>query len=541
MKKLYRKVTDAYSPKVSIVIPVYNGSNYLHQAIDSALSQTYANVEVIVVNDGSNDNGKTEAIAKSYRDKIRYFSKENGGVASALNYGIKEMKGDYFSWLSHDDLYYPEKIEEQIDCLRSFEGNDVIVYSDYDLIDEYSELIHEVPIPHYEPNQFVYELLKCSFLHGCTLLVPKICFDTIGVFDETLATTQDYQLWVRMSKIYDFVHLPKRLVKARCHNDQGSKRLYHVKEIDQFYVWALSQLEASSIQSMYGQRASKYFGLLAVVYKERGLVNAYRSALEKQIEEEVNEGGFPLLKAKIKAILYRLQSEKHRMDNKLSSETKLKRLFRSEKVADIQSQFTKIYRKNLFCGSESRSGVGSNLDQTKVVREELPKLVRKLGVKTFVDAPCGDFYWMKETILKVDRYIGIDLVEEIVKKNKEKYQRRGRTFICRNIIEDDIPKADMILCRDCLVHLTFDQGIELVKNFKRSGSTFLLATTFTERCINFNSIDEGNVGKWRPLNMQLPPFNFPNPICIINEKCSEGEGEFKDKSLGLWRLKDILL
>jgi glycosyltransferase involved in cell wall biosynthesis len=223
MNKLYRKVTDAYSPKVSIVIPVYNGSNYLHQAIDSALAQTYANVEVIVVNDGSNDNGKTEAIAKSYRDKIRYFSKANGGVASALNFGIKEMKGDYFSWLSHDDLYYLEKIEEQIDFLRSFEGNDVIVYSDYDLIDEYSELIHEVSIPHYEPNQFVYELLKCSFLHGCTLLVPRICFDTIGVFDEILATTQDYQLWVRMSKIYDFVHLPKRLVSTsstcgRCHN-----------------------------------------------------------------------------------------------------------------------------------------------------------------------------------------------------------------------------------------------------------------------------------------------------------------------------------
>ena len=88
------------NPKVSIIIPVYNGSNYLKEAIDSALNQTYANVEVIVVNDGSNDNGKTEALAKSYGDRIKYCYKENGGVASALNYGIKTMHGQYFSWLS---------------------------------------------------------------------------------------------------------------------------------------------------------------------------------------------------------------------------------------------------------------------------------------------------------------------------------------------------------------------------------------------------------------------------------------------------------
>jgi glycosyltransferase involved in cell wall biosynthesis len=540
MNKPYRTVTDTYSPKVSIVIPVYNGSNYLKQAIDSALAQTYTDVEVIIVNDGSNDNGKTEAIAKSYRDKIRYFSKGNGGAASALNYGIKEMKGDYFSWLSHDDSYYPGKIEKQIDFLRSFGGKEVIVYSDYDLINEYSELMRGVSIPHYEPNQFLYELLKCSFLHGCTLLVPKICFDTIGVFDETLPTTQDYQLWVRMSKVYDFVHLPKRLVRARCHDDQGSKGVYHLREIEHFYLWALSQLEASSIQPMYGQRASKYFGRLASLYKKKGLVSAYRSALEKQMEQAVNEGGFSLLKARIKAILYRLRFEKKRIDKKASGERKLKRFSKNEEVAHVQSQFTKVFKENLFWGSESRSGAGSNLDQTKVVREELPKLLRKLRVRTFVDAPCGDFYWMKETMLQVERYIGIDIVEAIVRKNKEKYQRNGRTFICRNIIEDDIPKADLILCRDCLVHLTFEQGIELVKNFKRSGSTFLLATTFTERDVNFDTIHEENVGKWRPLNMQLPPFNFPNPICIINEKCPEGEGEFKDKSLGLWRLEDII-
>ena len=84
----------AYSPKVSIVIPVYNGANYLSEAIDSALAQTYSNIEILVVNDGSNDEGATERIAKSYGEKIRYFAKENGGVSSALNLGIREMHGE---------------------------------------------------------------------------------------------------------------------------------------------------------------------------------------------------------------------------------------------------------------------------------------------------------------------------------------------------------------------------------------------------------------------------------------------------------------
>ena len=109
------------NPKVSIVIPVYNGSNYLKDAIDSALSQTYNNLEIIVVNDGSNDEGKTKAIAEPYGNKIIYLEKENGGASSALNLAIKKMTGDYFSWLSHDDMYYPNKISRQVEELQNYD------------------------------------------------------------------------------------------------------------------------------------------------------------------------------------------------------------------------------------------------------------------------------------------------------------------------------------------------------------------------------------------------------------------------------------
>ena len=102
------------NPKVSIIIPVYNGANYVAEAIDSALAQTYKNIEIIVVNDGSRDDGATEKVVLSYGDKIKYIAKENGGVSTALNRGIAEMTGEYFSWLSHDDAYTPEKIENQV-------------------------------------------------------------------------------------------------------------------------------------------------------------------------------------------------------------------------------------------------------------------------------------------------------------------------------------------------------------------------------------------------------------------------------------------
>src|ERR1700722_19485155 len=133
-------------PLVSIIIPVFNGTDYLNQAIGSALAQTYQNIEVIVVNDGSTDQGATEKIALSYGNKIFYHEKENGGVATALNFGIAKMKGEYFSWLSHDDLYTPDKIENQI--LEMLQCDDkTILYSDYRVFVKDPSDSYEIRLP----------------------------------------------------------------------------------------------------------------------------------------------------------------------------------------------------------------------------------------------------------------------------------------------------------------------------------------------------------------------------------------------------------
>jgi len=197
--------------------------------------------------------------------------------------------------------------------------------------------------------------------------------------------------------------------------------------------------------------------------------------------------------------------------------------------------FTEVYVKGLWGTVESRSGNGSNLKQTTTIREHLSILFRSLGVKRLLDAPCGDFYWMNRVELDVDEYIGADIVRELIEENRRRYEEPSRKFIVLDITEDEIPKVDLILCRDCLVHFSFRDISSTLENIKRSGSTYLLTTTFSERDKN----EDIYTGDWQPYNLQQPPFNFPEPVSLINENCTIGDGIYADKCLGLWKISDI--
>ena len=270
-----------FNPKVSIIIPVYNGSNYLQEAIDSALNQTYQPIEVIVVNDGSQDEGKTDAIAKSYEDGIRYYSKKNGGVASALNLGIQKMNGEFFSWLSHDDVYYPDKIERQTNRLA--EGpKDVILYSDYDIIDRRSKWIGSKSINYIEPDNFRYALTVSHPLNGCTALIPKLCFDRCGLFDESLRTTQDYDMWFRMAKEFKFVHMDERLIKSRAHSQQGihSMSAIHVKECNDLLIKFVKELPEEEIVQSTQKPLGLSYAEVAVSFRKRGFFKAANHSIK---------------------------------------------------------------------------------------------------------------------------------------------------------------------------------------------------------------------------------------------------------------------
>jgi glycosyltransferase involved in cell wall biosynthesis len=213
------------NPLVSIIIPVYNGADYLADAINSALNQTYQNIEVIVVNDGSNDSDATEKIALSYSDKINYIKKENGGVSTALNMGIQNMKGEYFSWLSHDDMYTSNKIQSQIDFLKSNNKKEAICFSDFELLFVDTNQRGVIKMPSVNDTDFLLWIATDNKLHGCTLLIPKIFFDKFGIFNENLLATQDYDLWFRFAESIPFLYQSENFVISRQHSQQTTYKI----------------------------------------------------------------------------------------------------------------------------------------------------------------------------------------------------------------------------------------------------------------------------------------------------------------------------
>jgi hypothetical protein len=171
------------------------------------------------------------------------------------------------------------------------------------------------------------------------------------------------------------------------------------------------------------------------------------------------------------------------------------------------------------------------------VRRALPLLLQHLHARVLLDAPCGDFHWMDRVRLGVETYIGVDLLEGLILRNRERHAAPGREFLALDLLNDPLPTADVVLCRDCLVHLSHDDALRVLHNFVDSGSRYVLTTTFPGRGEN----RDVRTGEWRPLNLQVAPFSLPSPLAVINEKCTECSGYFKDKSLGLWRLADVRL
>lgn len=255
---------NLYEPKVSIVIPAYNAANYLAEAIESALAQTYKNVEIIVVNDGSKDNGETERVANEYGEKIKYIHKENGGSSSALNTGIKNMSGEWFSWLSHDDLYYPNKLQEEIDFLNQLIDNGIpenqlykhLLFGAANLIDGDGQIIRKesqkricstdkkINCPEGALNLIA--IPTQDGFHGCSCLVHKDAFGEVGLFDENLRLLNDMDLWFRFYTSNYIVHfIPKVLVCGRVHAKQVSRSIgfsYHNPEQDAFWKRSLKWL-----------------------------------------------------------------------------------------------------------------------------------------------------------------------------------------------------------------------------------------------------------------------------------------------------------
>lgn len=272
------------NPKVSILIPVYNGSNYIKNAIESAINQTYQDIEIIVINDGSTDGRKTRKIVELFGNKIRYIEKENGGVASALNLGIKEATGEYISWLSHDDLYLPNKVEKEIEILEKLENKNTIIFSNFELIDENGITFTKTDfIKDIENERFcqgIYPVLKGA-VNGCTTLIPKICFKDVGYFKEELRTTNDYEMWIRLFDKYPSYFIEERLIKYRIHSNQDTnKNPVYITESNELWKNIINSLTEETIQS-WGFNIFNTYMILYIQMKNSKFDEAATIAYEK--------------------------------------------------------------------------------------------------------------------------------------------------------------------------------------------------------------------------------------------------------------------
>jgi hypothetical protein len=204
---------------------------------------------------------------------------------------------------------------------------------------------------------------------------------------------------------------------------------------------------------------------------------------------------------------------------------------------NLAQRFRRIHDTNLWGAPESASGLGSELDATAVLRAELPRLFKQLGVSSLLDAPCGDAGWINRADLGV-RYVGIDIVAALV----ERLQVRAAAgeidgeYRLADITCDPLPQCDAILCRDALVHLSFANIGRAVANFRASNAAWLIATTFPEWQTNADCED----GDWRALNFERAPFEWGPPAEVLNENCQEAGGGWRDKSLGVWALSIVV-
>jgi glycosyltransferase involved in cell wall biosynthesis len=227
-------------PLNTIVIPVYNGGNLLKEAIQSALNQTYTNIEILVVDDGSNDE-ETREVIHEFQGSIRAIRKKNGGTGSALNLGFAEAKGEYIHWLSHDDIFLPGKVKADMMLFQKAKNPESsISLSGWHFIDLQRKILSTRDIvSEITPKLAInpYWLLLLSMANGCTICIPKAMYLSIGQFREDLRTTQDYDYWLRLFPNSEILISQEIHVANRIHAGQGSNTIYnHNEEADEIYL-----------------------------------------------------------------------------------------------------------------------------------------------------------------------------------------------------------------------------------------------------------------------------------------------------------------
>jgi glycosyltransferase involved in cell wall biosynthesis len=253
------------SPIVSVILPVYNGERYLRFAIESVLAQTLSDFELIVVDDGSKDS--TPEIARVSDPRVRYVRQENTGVAGAFNHGLRLASGRYISWLSHDDVFHPTKLEKQTSMLKERDGP-AVCYTDVEIIDSAGTVVAECVIPEYGRDEVLRHVLTAASIVSASYSIcyDRRCIDEVGPYSELWRYTQDAEMLARLARRFPLYRVPERLTQVREHDERGVGSPNWEREVVEFYRAYLAATPLEELFPELGVRATRAERVSAYVW-----------------------------------------------------------------------------------------------------------------------------------------------------------------------------------------------------------------------------------------------------------------------------------
>jgi len=507
-------VEDA-GPLVSIIVPMADDAVHGQQRLASALAQTWPRKEVIAVRQQGNASvADTESVAGL-------------GLGAAIRAGLLASRGAYVSVLLPGSLYMPEKVQRQVEYMRRMELQDAVLFCDH-VYQANAQTQVTVTLPSIDPAVVWQNLFAGLDMQFAGLLLPRKVFDSLVFPVQGDVGPALYACCIRLSRQTPFVGMAQALtsVQAGCAwpVDRSLWREAHASVLADYLQWCGNERLPNSVFTTLGEAANARLDARLVI----PAWDVLRAALARVWVAPMNMSAARALMLPLARGIFRRLPRRWRTWLRPGAS-------RQNAGTESRLDFGAIYRGNGFVGTESLSGAGSTLFQTRIIRREIPPLLRRLGVASVLDIPCGDFHWMRELDLGGIHYTGADVVPDMVQDNARRHGSAMRTFMTLDLIAGPLPRADLVLCRDCLVHLPLVEATRAIESIRRSGCEWLLVTTFTATGAN----QELDGAGWRALNMTLPPFHFPQPQVLIEEKCTEAGGRAADKALGLWRVADL--
>lgn len=501
------KTAPVFEPLVSVLVPLTGEDRSDATRLTGAREQTWPRLEVIPVTIGPDQD-----------------------LASALKAQMSECKGGYFSLLMPGTHYGPDKIARQLEFMAQLDLQDAVIYCDYTSDHEGRGSATSVLLPATDPS-VVFGEVYCGLPLDCSsLLIPRQTLLSLDWPEGAIGRTVGPALVLALSRHTTMVGMAATLLQVSTPDPFTSQEkavlrvLYGQMQADLLRQTDKGHTNDGDIVQVLGKavaaRVAQGLWLAAgdslqTAWRLRGQASGTWAAL-RLIANPV-----------LRSLWRRLPPGLRRLLRPTRPSTRT--------GSNASLDFTAIYHSNGFVGTESLSGAGSTRFQTRVIRQRLPTLLRDLGVKHMLDIPCGDFHWMREVNLDGIYYTGADVVEAMMLSNRRRYSTSARSFVCADLIAGPLPPADLVFCRDCLVHLPLHDALCALETIRSSSCQWLLTTTFTRNAPNAELDGAG----WRALNLCLPPFNLPPPTLLINEKCTEAGGQAADKSLGLWRIADL--